>query len=1201
MALNRGQSISILYDLAMSMAGDPRARPMATLVLQRLMHHTGSGCGAILLNPAATEKEAVLAAEVFVAIGNPALRALEGKVTEWPAGLLAGKRELFGQDWFSGGGKERHAISLELPLLGCVLLFFNKAPAQAEEFRQLFAPIMVKFSNSLRHALDSEAKAQALEQSEARFRDLIESSPDWVWEVDAQGIYTFASRKIVAQLGYTPEEAIGKTPFDFMPQEEARRVGAIFADIAANKLPFFGLENANLHKQGHEVVLETSGIPILDAEGRLLGYRGIDRDITQRKRNEVALRKAKEAAEASSHAKSLFLSSMSHELRTPLNAILGHAQLISMADNLPHTAATSAQEIMQAGNILLSLINDVLELASIEAGEASMQLVPLSLADVLGKCIEQNADIARLRKTPLKCITVCTHCRVMADRHFLLQVLNQLVSNAVKFNREGGEVSISCHAQRNGRTRISVTDNGPGLSAEDQAQLFVPFNRLGAEKGQVEGAGVGLAIAQRLVEAMSGRIGVESRIGEGSTFWVELPAAASAEDAPPCHAPPENATSMAHAGSSRVLVADDYAPNQTILQMQLSALGCQADLAADGEVALKMWQEKPYDLILADLNMPVMDGLALARAVREREKGSGRHIPIICITAADQPAETAGCLSAGMDDVLTKPIALETLRDKIARWAAKERLPALAATQENRIDDAVLDLDSLYQILGATNPVQARALIATFIDAAHKGLAQLGQTASDEEIAREMHKQKSSARTVGALRYAKKAEALEKAAKRGEAANLAAGLGSLGEALADVEAAFAHLAPGAESPAQGQPLAGHGALLVVDDDAVVLRQMSAMLTTLGVKEVLTASNGPDALKLLSEKNGNLEALICDLNMPDMDGIEVIRLFGRTGYRGKLILMSGADEKVLSTAGKLAELQGLRVLGQVQKPVTPTHIVSLLSQPSGPRKRQRAAVSEVSPQSIRSGIDRDEFSVWFQPTVDAVSLKPVGVEALARWRHPTRGLLSPDAFIGVAEREGLVGELSQVLTSKALAEGAQLHAAGFPLTIAINLSGLWLDDLMLPDFIMATTLAARLRPENIILEVTETGVMKDLTTALDVLTRLRLKGFGLSIDDFGIGYSSFEQLDRIPFTELKLDRSFVSKGVGDATARAILQSSMDMARRMKLSTVAEGVESQADLELVRGLGCRHVQGHLIAKPMPVDDLVAWLRRAKNRAA
>jgi len=254
---------------------------------------------------------------------------------------------------------------------------------------------------------------------------------------------------------------------------------------------------------------------------------------------------------------------------------------------------------------------------------------------------------------------------------------------------------------------------------------------------------------------------------------------------------------------------------------------------------------------------------------------------------------------------------------------------------------------------------------------------------------------------------------------------------------------------------------------------------------------------------------------------------------------------------------------------------------------------------VSSEAIRGAMAANEFSIWFQPKVDATSLRAVGMEALARWQLPGGKFIPPDSFISVAENEGLIGELSRLLVTISLTEAAKLFTAGHPLKVAINLSGTWLNDLSLPDFILTKTTAVGLTAADVILEVTETGVMEDLTTALDVLSRLRLKGFGLSIDDFGIGYSSFEQLGRIPFTEMKLDRSFVSKGVEDAASRAILESSMDMAHKLNLATVAEGVETELDLKLVRSLGCDLVQGYLIAKPMPVKDLIVWLNDPKNK--
>jgi EAL domain-containing protein (putative c-di-GMP-specific phosphodiesterase class I) len=374
-----------------------------------------------------------------------------------------------------------------------------------------------------------------------------------------------------------------------------------------------------------------------------------------------------------------------------------------------------------------------------------------------------------------------------------------------------------------------------------------------------------------------------------------------------------------------------------------------------------------------------------------------------------------------------------------------------------------------------------------------------------------------------------------------------------------------------------------------------------MLITLGVNQVMTAKNGVEASQIMAESTGEFEVLVCDLSMPEMDGVELIRRMGKAGFKGGLILMSGAEEKIISTVNKLAVLQGVRVLGQLQKPVTAAQLAILLAHTTDlPLQEMKIASGPlVLKEAITAAMAANEFTIWFQPKVDANTLKVVGLEALARWQLPNGKFIPPDSFITVAEREGLIAELSQLLVSLALTEAAKLFSAGFPLKVAINLSGTWLNDLSLPDYVLDKTIAAGMRATDVILEVTETGVMEDLTTALDVLSRLRLKGFGLSIDDFGIGYSSFEQLGRIPFTEMKLDRSFVSKGVQDAAARAILESSMDMAHKLNLATVAEGVETELDLKLVRSLGCDLIQGYLIARPMPVNDLLAWLANEKTK--
>ena len=226
-----------------------------------------------------------------------------------------------------------------------------------------------------------------------------------------------------------------------------------------------------------------------------------------------------------------------------------------------------------------------------------------------------------------------------------------------------------------------------------------------------------------------------------------------------------------------------------------------------------------------------------------------------------------------------------------------------------------------------------------------------------------------------------------------------------------------------------------------------------------------------------------------------------------------------------------------------------------------------------------------------------TLRAVGVEALARWQHQGRAI-SPDIFIVAAERHGLIAQLSEVLITKALIGGARMEEAGYSLAVAVNVSANWLADVRLPEFILASLQATQFRAENLILEITETGLMADMATALDVMSRLRLKGFKLSIDDFGTGYSSLEQLQRFPFSELKLDRSFVRGAAEKPAALAILASTLEMAGKLKLSTVAEGVETQADLDLVRGLGFNLVQGWLVARAMPLAALLEWLGKRNN---
>jgi PAS domain S-box-containing protein len=1059
----------------------------------------------------------------------------------------------------------------------------------------------------------------ALRASGERQRALLEAFPGYIAVLDSNFVYTHVNLPLADLLGRPVDQIVGRHMSEILGQDRYVETAGHFTSM----------------KPGDRVVVErhypaTASRPRIEIQlthvvGAGSGSTGVDYfgfgvDITGLKVAEEALLKAKQEAEQANRAKSTFVASVSHELRTPLNAILGFAQLLRTDGSLATAASDQAAEIEIAGKHLLSLVDDLIDLGRVEAGRIELSMTRVLVDAIVKECLSLVAPLAA--QEGIRIIYAGGEGRnsaVLADPVRLRQIIINLLSNAIKYNREEGSVRVSCARHAASGTwpgapvpmlRLSIADTGFGIPENSAGRVFNVFDRLGAERGKVDGAGIGLAITKRLAEAMGGRIGYESKAGEGCTFWVDLPQAVAVPAEPLANqvrrARPDNKLRLVPA-MPRILVAEDYAPNQAVLRLQLRSLGCEVEVVNDGEAALSCWKQTHFDLVLSDLDMPGMDGFELVRHIRQFEAKGDDRIPVVALSAAVVGGEPARCREAGFDDLLTKPIAIEGLSAMLVRFFGDVQMPSEGKLTSdldvaaNASNDA-LDLEALYRLLGRTSVSQARELVTIFVSGARRGLSSLADHPNDmARWAREMHRQHSSALAVGAMRHAALTGTMELQLRKDVIVNTVECLHQLGVLLDEVELLISHVEDFGPSVPPLQVASGDGpdysAVMIVDDDPVILLQMNRMLSGLGVSKVVTARNGLEAIVLMNRHAKPPEVVICDLNMPEMDGVEMIRRFGQMGYSGGLILMSGANESLLPTVGNLAELQGLSVLGQIRKPVSPESIRSLLLKSPGIPVRQVHVQSDwmVTPESIRAGMAAQEFSVWFQPKVNAVTLKPVGVEALARWRKADGSFIPPDLFIVAAERSGIIGELSSVLLAHALDNGSQLHRAGFPIKISVNLSALWLDDLNLPDLMLRLMLNGHLQPKDVILEITETGVTKDVAVALDVLSRLRLKGFGLSIDDFGIGYSSFEQLGRIPFTEMKLDRSFVNRGAQDPAARAILESSLGMAQKLKLSTVAEGVETQSDLDLMRRMGCDSVQGYLIARPMPIEELIDWLRQ------
>ena len=388
-------------------------------------------------------------------------------------------------------------------------------------------------------------------------------------------------------------------------------------------------------------------------------------------------------------------------------------------------------------------------------------------------------------------------------------------------------------------------------------------------------------------------------------------------------------------------------------------------------------------------------------------------------------------------------------------------------------------------------------------------------------------------------------------------------------------------------------------ILVLDDESFMLKVLTHMLARLGYTAVTACDTAAAALAWVGAAVSQPQLILLDLNMPDMDGIEFVRKLAEHKYTGSLILVSGEDERVLQMAEKLVQAHQITVLGHLNKPVSLAGL-ALVVEKWRPAQDARHVASKVyCAAQLRAATSNGELVNYYQPKVQVATGAVVGLETLVRWRHPTDGLVLPDRFIGVAEDHGLIDELTRVVLTAALHQARAWQQAGLRLRVAVNVSMDNLASVAFADFVAGAALAAGVAPQDIVLEVTESRLMPDQRAALEVLTRLRLKRFRLSIDDFGTGNSSLTQLRDIPFDELKIDRGFVHGAWRDRTARAMYDASLGLGQQLGMEIVAEGVEDRDDWDLVRKTGCDMAQGYFIARPMPAPDLAEWIKAWNER--
>ena len=389
-------------------------------------------------------------------------------------------------------------------------------------------------------------------------------------------------------------------------------------------------------------------------------------------KNTLELMKSNTEAEAANKAKSDFLSSMSHELRTPLNSIIGIAQLFKFDRNLSKKQKVNVDHIHQAGNHLLNLINDTLDLTRIESGNMEVNLKNIAISKSVKECLLLISPLCKSHKVKLNIdLTQISGLHINVDYTRFKQVLLNLFSNAIKYNHSGGQVSIYCNRSNENSIRINVQDTGTGIDADKMALLFQPFNRLGAELGATEGTGIGLVITKNLVKLMGGTMGVESTPGKGSTFWIEFDIASVDEQADATEEKQSELKPLS--AQSKILVAEDNLVNQMILKQLLVRQGLQVDTANDGAQAWDLLQSVQYDLLLTDINMPIMDGYELVTKIRHYEQQTAHHLPVIAVTANAMIKDQNRCMESGMDGFIRKPIDLYELQTVLHQWLKTEQ------------------------------------------------------------------------------------------------------------------------------------------------------------------------------------------------------------------------------------------------------------------------------------------------------------------------------------------------------------------------------------------------------------------------------------------------------------------------------------------------------------------------------------------------
>jgi PAS domain S-box-containing protein len=528
-----------------------------------------------------------------------------------------------------------------------------------------FALVAEKLNDLLMH---QDFYEKTLQASEARFKDISDSVGEYVWEVDLNGGYTYLSGRVEGVLGYTKEELIGHSPFEFMPPIESESVADWFREISRDRKPFTNLEHRSITNKGDIVWQRVNGLPNFDKEGNFCGYRGTGLDITYKKQMELELEKAKEEAEIANRLKSDFLANMSHEIRTPMNAIIGMANLLQKTE-VNDDQAFYLRTIVNSSESLLEIVNDILDFSKIEAGKVDLETVPFDLQMLCEDIADFIAPKAYEKKLEmLMRFSPKTPRYVIGDPGRIRQVFLNLLSNSIKFTKEG-HVAIDIRtAEINGNevlVRCSVKDTGLGIPSDKQQLIFNKFDQADSSTTRkFGGTGLGLAICKELTHMMGGEIGVISTVGAGSNFWFTIKLQINTA---PQEVDANNAIDLKEA---KILILDDNVTSQNILTEQVESYGCRFESVSNPELAMEMLEDsaktnQPYDI--AVINLMLSDENPYEFAKKLKAISALKNLALVMIASIPNRGDRKLAEDAGYCAYFSKPVHLDDFKSGIAK------------------------------------------------------------------------------------------------------------------------------------------------------------------------------------------------------------------------------------------------------------------------------------------------------------------------------------------------------------------------------------------------------------------------------------------------------------------------------------------------------------------------------------------------------